>query len=80
MLQAHPVAAGNAADRLVVLEGDLHAVHGHVVEDDQIDQRGQNQHIEPAVIHHRAAPLVQSLAPGGRSVQRLLDEVGEGAE
>ena len=59
VLHAHPRAAPDALGRLEVAEGNLHAVHWPIVEDQQIDQRRQEEQVQ----HPVAGDLVQLLLP-----------------
>ena len=55
-----PGTADNAADSLVILEGDLDTVHRKIVEDDQVDQSRKNQKIEPAVLENAVSQFSES--------------------
>ena len=44
VIEAHPAAFPYAKARVVLFEGDQHAVHGPVLEDDQKRHRQQTQH------------------------------------
>ena len=51
MSEVVPRAGGNALED-VVLKGELNAVHGNVLEDDEIRDAGNQHQINPAVFPH----------------------------
>ena len=55
-----PGTADDAADSLVILEGDLDTVHRKIVEDDQVDQSRKDQKIEPAVLENAVSQFSES--------------------
>src|SRR5699024_1105206 len=68
VLQPGPGAAGDPLVGDEVLERDLHAVHRHVVEDQEEDQRGCGQQVQlPA--RRQAPPQTASSARGGRGAR-----------
>ena len=46
MLQPDPFAAGDARDRFIIFKGNLYSIHWHIVEDDEIQNPRQQQHID----------------------------------
>ena len=67
VLQAHPLAAGDAEGSLVVAEGDLHAVHREVAENHEKDQRGNQQDPQLPVTAHGALETVSQAMAGHRT-------------
>ncbi len=57
MLQSHPRAAVNAQNGFIIFKGNLHAVHGQIVDKIKIENRGQQQHIKLPVVFQ---PLADS--------------------
>ena len=65
-LHAHPFAAGDAVREVEVAEGDLHAVHRPVMEDEDIQEGGENHQVQRAVVDHPADGLLPVLPLDGR--------------
>ena len=52
VLQSHPFAVGDAADRVIVLEGNHYAVHGQIVEDNEVGNGRKDHQIQPGMLTH----------------------------
>ena len=66
MLHANPVGTGEALLGTVIPEGDLHAVHGTVQENDEVDQAGKQQQIPLPAFSQTSEQIAFSMA--GKSV------------
>ena len=66
MLHANPVGTGEALLGTVIPEGDLHAVHGTVQENDEVDQAGKQQQIPLPAFSQSSEQIAFSMA--GKSV------------
>ena len=64
MLQSYPFTVGNTADRMIVLEGNHHAVHGQITKQNIPHQRQNEHRVELPVLVDASLPdpMAQSRA------------------
>ena len=72
VLQPHPLAACNAEDGLVIPEGNLNAVHGHVVEHKEIDDCRQDHQVQLVFIAKPGVCTQSARQPAGAILTHVL--------
>ena len=62
-LEVLEVIPGRCSDtgQLILLEGQLNAVHGDILKDDEVGQNGNQHQIDPAVIPHPVQRVLKTL-------------------
>ena len=59
MMEPYPVAAADALDHIIILEGDCHPIHGHIIKQNIIQHKGNHQEIEGGVCAHFFAETLE---------------------